>query len=181
MHVDLTPAELLPYREPRVSHIFHHRPEEPGSRGKRIVANPFGFAEWFNAVTPRAATFEKFFEARSRAMDALLEKAETEEVPEQIPAYLKPPAVVALQLIKRHRNVRYEGRSGRQPPGVLLARLMAEGDGGTGRPFVELLHQARRLYRYFAQHQTSGRLIHVSNPRCPEDVVSDRWPPSLIE
>ncbi|MBK7901992.1 MAG: hypothetical protein IPJ97_02840 [Proteobacteria bacterium] len=31
MHVDLTPAELVPGRNPRVSEIFHHRPEEPGT------------------------------------------------------------------------------------------------------------------------------------------------------
>ncbi len=182
MHVDVTPAELIPGREPRVSHIFHHRPEELGVPGERIVANPYGFAEWFNAVTPRAVAFEKFFEARSRAMDSVLTKeAEAEDVPEQIPAYLKPPAVVALQLIKRNRNLRYELRNGRRPPSVMLARRVAETGSGTGTPFDELLYQARQLAGYFAEHQAHGRLVHVVNPTCPEDVFSDRWPANLSE
>lgn len=181
MHVDLTPAELLEGREPRVSHIFHHRPEQPSTPGERIVANPFGFAEWFNMVTPRAVAFEEFFEARSRAMDRMLKAAETEEVPEPIPAYLKPPALIALQLIKRFRNVRYDKRAGRLPPSVMLACLVAQSGGATGRPFDELLHQSRALVRYFEEHQTRRRRVHIVNPRCPEDVFSDRWPADLDE
>jgi Second Messenger Oligonucleotide or Dinucleotide Synthetase domain len=182
MHVDLTPAELLPGREPRISHIFHHRPEEPGRGGVRVVANPFGFAEWFNEVTPRYVSFEKSFAARSLAMDSLLAKAvETEDVPEQVPGYLKPPSVVALQLIKRYRNVRYETRKGRRPPGVLLACLVAQSHSGTGRLFNELLYQARELHKCFTEHQGSGQLVYVANPRCPEDIFSDRWPANLTE
>jgi hypothetical protein len=182
MHVDLTPAELIPGREPRVSFIFHHRPEEPNTPGKRVVANPFGFAEWFNAVTPHSLAFEKAFESQSRAMDPLLEKAaDTDEVPAQMPAYLKPPAVVALQLLKRFRNVRYEKRDGRRPPGVLLACLVGQSHTGMDRLFDELLSLARMLHGHFARYQQAGKLIHVANPRCPEDVFSDRWPAHLAE
>jgi hypothetical protein len=182
MHVDLTPAELIPGREPRVSYIFHHRPEEPRTVGKRIVANPFGFADWFNQVTPRFHDFEKFFESESRAMDVLVSRAaQTEEVPEPIPTYLKSPVVIAHQLVKRFRNVQYDKREGRQPPSVLLAFLMSGFAGTSGRPFVELLHQARSLRAYFEGHQNRGVLIHVTNPRCLEDVFSDRWPATLDE
>lgn len=182
MHVDLTPAQLLPAREPRVSHIFHHRPEEPGTLGRRVVANPYGFAEWFKEVTPRSLEFEEYFEVHSRAADRLIvHAAETEEVPEQIPAYLKPPAVIALQLIKRFRNVQYEERDDRRPPSVLLACRVAQASSGSSRPFVELLRQARQLAGYFAEHQALGRPVHVVNPTCSEDLFSDRWPSSLAE
>jgi hypothetical protein len=182
MHVDLTPAELLAGREPRVSHIFHHRPEEPASSGTRITANPFGFAEWFNQVTPRFRDFELFFEERSRAMDRLVvEAAETEDVPEPIPAYLKPPAVIALQLMKRFRNVQYDKREGRQPPSIMLACLIANFAGSSGRPYAELLHQAKKICAYFEACQRRGQLVHIVNPRCPEDVFSDRWPAGLDE
>ena len=180
MHVDLTPAELVPGRNPRVSEIFHHRPEEPRDDGKRVVANPFGFADWFNEVTPRFRGFEEFYEGQSRALDRLA-KAETEDVPEPVPAYLKPPAVIALQLIKRFRNVRYDRRDGRQPPSVMLACLIANFAGQSGTPYGELLHQARSMKRHVEQFQTGGRLIRVVNPRCPEDVFTDRWPANLSE
>ncbi len=182
MHVDLTPAQLIPGREPRVSHIFHHRPEEPSSVGSQIVANPFGFAGWFNQVTPRFHEFEEFFERQSRAMDTRMAKdAQIEDVPEPIPAYLKSPVVISHQLVKRFRNVQYDKREGRQPPSIMLAFLMAGFAGSSGRPFAELLHQARRLRAYFENHQNRGQLIHVTNPRCPEDVFSDRWPATLDE
>jgi hypothetical protein len=180
MHVDFTPAELLPHREPRASHIFHHRPETPDLPGMRIVANPFGFAEWFIAVTPRASRFEEFFEKRSREADRLLVRAaETEDVPEQIPAYLKPPAVVALQLMKRFRNIQYAAREGRCPPSVMIACRVGTAGSGTGRPFAELCFQARSLLKFFGEHQATGRLAQVINPTCPEDVFTDRWPGNL--
>jgi Second Messenger Oligonucleotide or Dinucleotide Synthetase domain len=183
MHVDLTPAELIPGGEPRLSVIFHHRPEEPASSGRRVIANPFGFAEWFNYVTPRSASFEAFYEAQSRTMDRVFvaKDAAVEDIPDQTPAYRKPPAVVALQLIKRFRNVRYESRKGRRPPSVMLARLIAESGSPRGKPFDELLFQARKLENYFAEHQRSNTLVRVVNPRCSEDVFTDRWPTSLDE
>jgi len=182
MHLDVTPAELVVNRDPRTSFIFHHRPEEPHLPGRRILANPFGFADWFNSITPRDVAYGEFFEKRAREADPLLAKAaETEEVPDQIPAFLKPPAVVALQLIKRNRNIEYENRAGRRPPSVMLAKLIAESGSATGLPFAELLYQSRRLLKTFEAHQRQGALIHVINPRCEEDVFTDRWPADLSE
>jgi hypothetical protein len=181
MHVDLTPAELVPGQKPRVSNIFHHRPETPRLPGDRIVANPFGFAEWFNEVATRFQKFEEAFGRQSIAMDTLLRKAETEDVPEQMPAYLKPPAVVALQLIKRFRNVRYESRRGRRPPGVLLAKLIGESSSLSGQLFDELLFQSRKLKQRFSEAQMQFSLIEVINPACHQDRFSDRWPANLDE
>jgi hypothetical protein len=181
MHVDLTPAEIIPQRSPRVSDIFHHRPESLELPGKRITANPFGFAEWFNSSATRFAQFEQAFGRQSLAMDRLLAKAATEDVPEQLSAYLKPPAVVALQLVKRFRNVRYEGRKGRRPPGVLLAAIIADSSSRTGNLFDELLFQVRKLRQRFADAQRYGSLLSVVNPTCPEDCFTDRWPANLTE
>lgn len=183
MHVDLTPAELVHGGKPRLSHIFHHRPEEPTSSGVRVLANPFGFAEWFNEVTPHSAAFEKFFQAESMARDGMLiaKDAAVEAVPEQLPAYRKPPAVVVLQLIKRLRNVRYEPRRGRRPPSVMLACLIAGFGSSGGSLFDELLFQTQNLEAYFSAHQKNNTLVRVVNPRCPRDVFTDRWPCDLHE
>jgi Second Messenger Oligonucleotide or Dinucleotide Synthetase domain len=181
MHVDLTPAELIPQRVPRVSSIFHHKPESNDLAGIRVTANPFGFAEWFNGITAHYKTFEDAFSARSIAMDALFAKAETEETPEQLTAYQKAPAVVALQLLKRFRNVCYEYRKGRRPPGVLLAAIVAESSSRTGTLFDELLFQARKLLQRLAHAQQAYSLLSVANPTCPEDRFTDRWPATLEE
>jgi hypothetical protein len=181
MHVDLTPAELTPQRVPRVSSIFHHKPESNDLAGIRVTANPFGFAEWFNGITAHYKTFEDAFSARSIAMDTLLAKAETEETPEQLTAYQKAPALVALQLLKRFRNVCYEHRKGRRPPGVLLAAIVAESSSRMGTLFDELLFQTRKLLQRLADAQRAHSLLSVVNPTCPEDRFTDRWPATLDE
>jgi hypothetical protein len=181
MHVDITPAQRLPGREDRVSHIFHHRTEEPVSPGKRVIANPYGFANWFNQHTQGDPDFTTFFEQRSRARDSrtLLEKAAAEDVPDQLPAYLKSPRLIALQLIKRFRNVRYDKRPGRRVPSIILSQLVATGTSDMAPPFTELLLQARRLLAFFEASHSTRSLIRVVNPACSEDVFTDRWPETL--
>ncbi len=67
-------------------------------------------------------TFGAFFEKRSLDYDrerfTLLEKrADAAPVPDQCPAYRKSRAVIALQLIKRWRNLAYDKRhAGRRMP-----------------------------------------------------------------
>jgi hypothetical protein len=64
MHLDLTPAELVPQREPKTSWIFHHKPETPAVPGYRLLANPYGFAEWFTTMTPLDYVFAEAFAKR---------------------------------------------------------------------------------------------------------------------
>ena len=42
-------ARMLAERE---SWIFHDRPEAPDEPSRRLIANPYGFAEWFKKRTP---------------------------------------------------------------------------------------------------------------------------------
>jgi hypothetical protein len=114
-------------------------------------------------------------------MDSRYRALKLEETPKPLPAYLKPPAVISHQLIKRFRNVRYDRRDGRRPPSVMLACLAAQNAGHSGRPFSELLHQARALLTFFtAYHERSAR-VELVNPVCPEDQFTDRWPATLAE
>jgi hypothetical protein len=80
-----------------------------------------------SSQTPPDQDFGTFFERRSLDYDrkrAILSKrADAAPVPEQCPAYQKSRAVIALQLIKRWRNLAYDKRhkNRRLPPSVLLA------------------------------------------------------------
>ena len=116
MHLDVTPALLLPGREQRVSHIFHSKVEDASHCDKRITANPWGFAEWFVASTP----------ATRLATDAMARRgADVIPVPSLHPLHEKSLAVLALQLLKRWRNKKYDQRVGRWPPSVMLACMVA--------------------------------------------------------
>jgi len=110
MHLDVTTAVLCPGREERTSYIFHSKEADR----RRLLANPFGFAKWFIGLTPVEENFGKFFESRSldfnRVLLETLAKTDSEPVPKQAPVYRKSRAVIALQLIKRWRNLAYDRR-----------------------------------------------------------------------
>ena len=109
----------------------------------------------------------------------LIEAAESEPVPPQEPPFRKSKAVIVLQLLKRWRNVQYDTRSGRRPPSILIAKLVADAANHTNRLSEELLLQARHMLEAFRSSHKAECLIHVTNPVCEKDVLTDRWPGSL--
>lgn len=182
MHLDVTPAILLPLRAARTSHIFHSKPEDPHEPDRTLLANPYGFAEWYKASTPLDHDFAAEFEKRAADWEQIVVKAaETEHVPPLVPPYRKSKATITLQLIKRWRNVRYDRREGRRPPSIVLAKLVADAANHTETLSEELHHQAAHLLTNFSDAQRQGRAIRVENPTCREDVLTDRWPASLAE
>jgi hypothetical protein len=175
MHIDLTPAVLVGQREPRTSVIFHSKPEDPRIPKLRLLANPWGLAEWFKEMTPLEADFAKLFAERAMAHD----RAPGEPVPDQEPVYRKSRALIALQLEKRWRNVLYarpDRAKLRRPPSVLLSKHIADHANRTTTLSEEVEYQAQRLLLRLEAEMTAGRLIHEVNPRCSEDVLTDRWP-----
>ena len=179
MHIDVTPAVRRAHTPERGSWIFHHRAEAPDEPSFHCIANPYGFAEWFKTSTPLDAHFSEAYIARATAYEQVaFAAAESEPVPTQQPVSQKSKAVVVLQLLKRWRNLRYEDRIDRRPPSILLSRLNADAANHTDSLSEELLHQARHLLAVFQVADRDGHLVHVTNPVCDEDVLTDRWPES---
>jgi hypothetical protein len=175
MHIDLAPAVLVDEREPRTSVIFHSKPKDPSVPKLRLLANPWGLAEWFKVMTPLETDFAKMFEGRAMAHDRAL----GEPVPDQESAYRKSRALIALQLTKRWRNVLFskpERAKLRRPPSVLLSKHFADHANRTTTLSEEVEHQAQQLLLRLEAEKAVGRLIHEANPRCFEDVLTDRWP-----
>ena len=183
MHLDVTPMVRRPYTPERESWLFHHREGTPRELGRRLIANPYGFAEWFNNNTPLDYAFAQQYEARSRAYEQRIMAGSTEDdpVPPQEPPGRKSMAVIVLQLMKRWRNVQYDRRLGRRPPSILMSKLVADNAGQTDTLSKELVHQARQMLSVFEECQESSRLIHEVNPVCSEDLLTDRWPVSTEE
>ena len=184
MHLDITPVVRRPDTIERESWIFHDRPEDPGERGYSLIANPYGFAEWFKDTTPADEDFVQFFAAREShyyELTFLLEYAQSEPVPVQEPPFQKSKAVIVLQLLKRWRNLMYDRRPGRRPPSILIAKLVADAANKTSCLSDELRHQTQDMLRVFQWYHERGRCIYAQNPVCPEDILTDRWPGSLDE
>lgn len=168
MHLDITPAILLPHEHERTSVIFHANEEEPESEHRHIVANPWGFATWFENSTP----------AVHEIVEAVLRKT-AEPVPDQDKVIDKSHPLVALQLLKRWRNKHYDNREGRSPPSVVLAYYVATNTNSATDLYGEFRAQAEGLHAVFADAAGRSQLIRVVNPACGTDILSDRWPGDL--
>lgn len=177
MHLDVTPATLISGRIARVSHIFHSRRERPKEEDCRIVANPWGFAEWFKERMPMAI-------GDGAQMVTLAKASEAVPVEEQPELHERSLPVIAMQLIKRWRNKNYDQREGRCPPSVLIACLVGErssdliGAGAVGRSLhTTLLDFVTHILFEFEAAERLGQLIYRANPACPSDeALTDRWP-----
>lgn len=174
MHLDVTPMRPSPGTREREGRIFHHQ-EASSDEGVSLVANPYGFAEWFKETCQEDLAFAK----AAREHDfyrRVLAEAEVEPLPDP-PYPWMSPRVVVLQLLKRWRNIQYERRSeDRVPPSVVLAKLVAQAQIVAPGLSGMLLEAARHILGVLDEAKAKGRLIHEENPVCPEDVLTDRWP-----
>ncbi|WP_420429602.1 SMODS domain-containing nucleotidyltransferase [Kordiimonas sp.] len=162
MHLDVTPAVLLAKGLPsRPCQIFDCHPE----REDHVQAAPEGFALWFDErVLP-----SQVLEARHLAA-----KASVDPVPDQKQLDEKPPKLVALQLIKRWRDMQDSRRKGNieKIPSILLSKLSADYLDEEDRSLYSVLsHMTNHLIRIM-----SHDLGIVLNPSYEPDELTDRWP-----
>lgn len=180
MHVDLTPAILQIGTPLRQSWIFEHESRRLLDRGRSLTANPYGFAEWFKQQMPDDHEFSRWFLDRAEGYGRILA---AEPVPPPVPVDQKSRVIVALQLLKRWRNVQYDERAGRRPPSVVLSKLVGDAAAEAARSgpglLHVLLHLALAVLTDLDRAHLSRGLIHVANPVCPADILTDRWPETL--
>lgn len=179
MHLDITPAELIDEHDPRRSQICHAKPAEPTSAHSRLVMNSWAFCDWFNASTPVNLVFEQAYAKRVLALDKMRVLADADVKP--VPAHStlesgKSTAVVALQLLKRNRNIRYASRKGRMPPSVMMAKFAGEAlvQGSSIAGALDAIAGATLAALEAAERDDV--LIDVRNPKCSEERFTDRWP-----
>lgn len=181
MHLDLSPSELIDESDPRYSFIYHSKLEEPRSNDYKVPVNSFGFAEEYNEKCPIDTVFREEYARRAIAADKgwtlILGEADSQPVPEHSSTTGGKSAVtVALQLIKRNRNIRWDGRNGRMPASVMLSCLALE-VAEEGRTIAENLKIiAQHILNRLTDAEDAGTLIHVENPCCSNDIFTDRWP-----
>lgn len=181
MHIDLSPAELLDAEDPRRSYIFHSKPEENRSEDKRVLTNSFGFAMEYNRRCPVDLDFQQEYARRALAADLgyTVVQKDADSVPVPMHSTVvggKSAVTVALQLLKRNRNIRWANREGRIPASVMLSALSLEA-ARPGRTIGQnLLAITQHIHDRLIESKLRGALISVENPICPGDCFTDRWP-----
>jgi hypothetical protein len=180
MHLDITPSRLLDEHDPRRSHICHAKPEEPRAAHWWPTMNSWAFCNWFNSCTPVNLLFEQAYAKRANAFDKMRVLADADVKP--VPAHSsleggKSATVVALQLLKRNRNIRYAGRKGsRMPPSVMMAKFAGE-TAVPGRSIASALDAiSEAILIALEAAEREDRLIDVRNPKCQSERFTDRWP-----
>lgn len=180
MHLDVTPSLLLDENDPRRSHIFHAKPQEHASAHYRVVMNSWAFCDRFNRALPPDLLFEQAYAKRAQDFERMTVRADADVKPVPAPSTLeggKSSAVVALQLLKRHRNMRYARRKGeRVPPSVMLAKFAGDSPMPTGSIAAALDAISGTILSALEAAEAAGVLIDVRNPTCNEDRFTDRWP-----
>lgn len=182
MHLDVTPALRVYGTLDRESRITHAQGPRPSIDDRLVDMNAYGFAEWYRGRTPLELRLAKEFHRRWRDQDGRARAdADVDDVPDQCDFIVKNTATLALQLIKRFRNVRYAGYTGRIPPSVMLSFYA----GLAAQPNMALSAMVIRLASWIIgeieQASMYGRKLHVANPACPDDVFTDRWPESVAQ
>ncbi|MBB39096.1 MAG: hypothetical protein CMF01_03330 [Hyphomonas sp.] len=121
---------------------------------------------------PGRFTQSKVFDGRR----TLLDKADTEEFPDQKALPEKSARTLVVQLLKRHRDIRYMKLQGRKPPSVLIATLAMQSSGNVQPMLIdELIAVAEALIAALRSNlNVNGKLV-VENPFWKEDLISDRW------
>lgn len=183
MHLDVTPAIRRPGEIERASNIFHANPEKPVSEHYRVPMNAWAFADWYRGRTPLEPRFATAFNRRMFDAYGMRAKAaaEVDDVPEQAPLIVKSTATVALQLLKRFRNIAYANASGRIPPSVMMS-CFAGHAARPGTPLSEMvIRQARLISRAIAAASPRRERVQVPNPVYPNDCFTDRWPENIAQ
>jgi len=182
MHLDVTPALRLYGTLDRESHITHAKGPRPSADDRLVDMNAYGFAGWYRDLTPIELRLAKAFQRRwLEQAGRLRADADVDDVPDQCEFIVKNTATLALQLIKRFRNIRYAKYAGRVPPSVMLSYYA----GLAAQPNTALSAMVIRLASWIVgeieRASAYGRKLHVANPVCPEDIFTDRWPESVAQ
>jgi hypothetical protein len=187
MHMDVT---ILDRRQrlavARAGEIFHS--PDTGA-ALRVPSNPWGFTDWFRGQVGQGQ--EMFAEQLRRHRGTasrnrlayldeqerqVLAKADQFALPPIIPSAIDAQEAVALKLLKRYLNLRYEDSALTRPPSIYLAKRA----GSIGYMPLGLTAQlfmlADSTAKIMRQHIERGTRPAEVNPSYAPDRINDRWP-----
>jgi hypothetical protein len=183
MHLDVTPGLRTTGTIERESYIAHAKGPRSTGDDRFVEMNAYGFAGWYRVRTPIEYRLAKSFDRHLRHSDGtiVMDEAEVDEVPDHTHFIVKNTATLALQLLKRFRNVRYADYAGRIPPSVMLSYYAALSAHPNMRLSDMVIRIANWIVRDIEQATLNRRRLHVANPVCPDDIFTDRWPDSFAQ
>ncbi|WP_206240461.1 nucleotidyltransferase [Novosphingobium terrae] len=126
------------------------------------ASNPNGYAAWFKGRMRVA------FERRRQAI-ALVESANVNDIPT---FRVKTPLQSAIQILKRHRDVRFSDEGSGRPSSIIITTLAAHAYGQEADILGALLSILKRMDGFIEDR--SGEWW-ISNPSDPRENFADYW------
>jgi hypothetical protein len=125
-------------------------------------SNPIGYANWFydRMRTEVVQLRESLAKAAS---------ASVEEIPEW---RVRTPLQRAVQLLKRHRNLRFEADADNCPASIIITTLAARAYSHESDTFTAVLNIVRAMPRHI---ENRNGVWWVANPVHPEENFADKW------
>ena len=125
-------------------------------------SNPIGYADWFYArMGPQLAQLR---EALAKAAAASIE-----DIPEW---RVRTPLQRAVQLLKRHRDLRFAADPDNRPVSILITTLAARAYRQQPQTYEALLHIVRDMPRFIENREGKW---WVANPVHPGENFADKW------
>lgn len=125
-------------------------------------SNPFALVKWFYNIAYRPTTLQRTINLK--------------EAIAPVPKYYekKAPLQRVVQLMKRHRDIMFDGNEDDKPISIIIMTLAARAYNDATDLLSALHHIARNMTSYI--EGTPGRRI-VRNPVNPSENFADRWKP----
>lgn len=176
--VDLMPIIRDGSNIDRRGYLSHHKAGEAYQK----PVNPYGFKTLYNDTVVTDPAFVESFRLNDRTI--VVSKSLVEPMDDHVRLEEKSPRTVALQLMKRFRDLRHRQASRRGQrcvPSVVLAAWSLDKPDPRSSVLWELIEQARYIRLQLDVARITGTLVDVLNPSWREDRFTDRWPQSASE
>jgi len=125
-------------------------------------SNPKGYNSWFRDQM-------RVMFAEKRAMMAKKAEVEVEDIPEHT---VRTPLQRAVQLLKRHRDLRYLGNPDDKPISIIITTLAAHAYRNESDVYEALSGIVDRMPGYIEKREDE---YWVENPINPEENFADKW------
>jgi hypothetical protein len=157
-HMDILPA--LP-DVPRGNGCIYVPDVPEGKLGGWKNSNPRGYVNWLNGQAALASMAE-----------TLEPRARVDPLPDQMPLHSIPPLKVAIQLIKRHRDMSFSNSNSDGPISIVLTTLAGQYYFGA-RTALQTVQET--LVAWGSLIERTPGIPKVYNPSNTAELLSERW------
>ena len=125
-------------------------------------SNPYGYKKWFESRMKEILKIEK---------DAYAKKKNTRV--EDVPTFrVCTPLQMAIQLLKRHRDICFEHDSDNSPISVIITTLAAKAYNGEENLYLAICNILNHMEDYI---EIRDGIYWIANPVSEEENFADKW------